>query len=758
MVISSSNRSPSPMSRRPNPNPKPSPNSRNGQEREGVGVRKSFSGYPFAKSSIVTQPRNFTPNTPANSPAEYARRSSFGRECGLSFEDHEQKENERDPNTKPVVRVRSPSIIKGTKNFMSPTISAASKISPSPRKKVLGERNEAIRSSASLFEGKFHFYSADDNELKADMGTPPCSTISDYSKVDKVFITESENNVADLSPGVGKVESEPDLVVISPEIALNTTKSYETLPLSDKPKTVVDNDVGFSSPSVIAPLDVDPFHPPYDPKTNFLSPRPQFLHYKPNPRIESFINQGIRLEDDFASDSVSETSQEVQEETSSSVETSPVKDQPPSSEMSSPESQELIEVNEAEIEPRPRFSGKWKTVTFLFLIVLGSMSLSMYSPGFGSYMNQEAIVSQYYSNSLLAVDLAKESFNGLFLNAKVWSAQSVGYLCHMIFKAGEVKFSLLPFSNLTGWQQEEVDDFVVKGFQLRPFFGEETELRNEDEQSSGFLPATNLVIEDFVMQDEGSVVGVTEEASLFDTSVIHNQCQSDLKVENQPFSSSPQGPEVHSHVTTTNVPFNDVVSESEKRVEAESVLESLVLEATEESSPEASERSLTPSTTAINLVVVSLLAFTTFMITKNSKKATSAVTTPSADHFEQKQKLTYIPVASEIDPKGQENLYSCSGPVEVEMIGESCPSELSSFQMTSSYYKKSPSYEAESVEKSSKRNYKRESLASSSSEYTMSSSYGSFTTYSIVHSKQRDDEVVTPVRRSSRIRSKVTSP
>jgi len=66
MVVSSSNRSPSPMSTRPNPNP----NSRTHQEPEGVvPARKSFSGYPLGKPSIISQPRSFIPNTPANSPA-----------------------------------------------------------------------------------------------------------------------------------------------------------------------------------------------------------------------------------------------------------------------------------------------------------------------------------------------------------------------------------------------------------------------------------------------------------------------------------------------------------------------------------------------------------------------------------------------------------------------------------------------------------------------------------------------------------------
>ncbi|XP_021717164.1 uncharacterized protein LOC110685014 [Chenopodium quinoa] len=859
MVTSSSNRSPSPISMRSNPNPNPNPNSRNDQEqREGVGVRKSFSGYPFAKSSIATQPRSFTPNTPVNSPAEYARRSSFGRECGAGIGDHEQKENERDPNLKPIARVRSPSVLKGTKNFMSPTISAASKINPSPRKKVLGERNEASRTSASLSDGKFHFFSTNsldftgENESKTDMGTPPFSMISDFNKVgNEVSNTELENKVAYLSPGVGKIESESDLVVLSPEIPLkSTTKSPEILPQSEMPKVVANSNVGLdiknnisSSPSVIAPLDADPFHSPYDPKTNFLSPRPQFLHYKPN--------QGVRLEDDFGSDSVSEaencdevqseTSQEVQEETSSSAE-------PLSSESSSPKSEELVEeldeIVESKIEPRTRFSGKWKTVTFLFFILLGSISFSMYYPGDGNAINQGQIISQIYSSSRVAADLAKDNFNVLFLNAKVLSAQSVGYLSQMISKEREIKFSPLPFNNLTGWQEEEVEnDYLVKGFEFRPWLGkevgvsamkkaaetvifeDETELIKLDnceadvlEQSSGLPIIDQVIIEEYepenteessvleepVFEDD-AIVEMSEEASLSDdpeklektsvlehkdsavemteglsvlddpenqeaehdlvTSAVQDESQSDLKVEYQPSSSSP-GPEVHSQVPTANVPFSDVelLSDESEEVKVQSASRSLVVEGADLISQilEASERSLAPITAAVSLVVLSLLAATAFKLVKKSKKETPAVSTPLADaHVVQKENSSFVPKARKIDPKVRENPSSCSGPVEVDMIGESCPSELSSFQKTSSYYKKTDprgSDEAQSVEKSSRRNHKRESLASSSSEYTMDSSYGSFTTYGIVHSKQLDDEVVTPIRRSSRIRSKVTSP
>ncbi|CBI25120.3 unnamed protein product, partial [Vitis vinifera] len=67
--------------------------------------------------------------------------------------------------------------------------------------------------------------------------------------------------------------------------------------------------------------------------------------------------------------------------------------------------------------------------------------------------------------------------------------------------------------------------------------------------------------------------------------------------------------------------------------------------------------------------------------------------------------------------------------------------------------------EAQSQERGLRKSNKRESLASSSEYSTGSPSYGSFTSYEKIHIKHGcgDEEVVTPVRRSSRIRNQTPS-
>ncbi|XP_057250305.1 uncharacterized protein LOC104891155 isoform X1 [Beta vulgaris subsp. vulgaris] len=898
MVTNSSNRSPSTNT---NTNTNPIHNSRNNQEREGAGVRKSFSGYPSAKSSPIS----------TNSRAENARRSSFGRENG-----DEQKENERDLNLKPVSKIRSPLISKGgsgTKNFMSPTISAASKINPSPRKKVLGERNEAIRTSASLSHGKFHFFSmnslefGDEAEQKSvmEMESLPISTTTTVTNfnnkgTDQVSITESEVNMDGFSHGNGKIETGPDfdsdLVVLDSEVVpMNAANSSEPLPLSDK---IADDNVSvedMNNSCKIAPLGS---LPPYDPQTNYLSPRPQFLRYKPNSRIESYINHGTRLEDDFSSESVD--SEEVQSDdvesenatVSSSVElTSPigVEEDSSSSEINSTEIQpETVELN---IEPKPWFSRKWRTAALLLLILFGSISMFViFSPSFENAMYCDKVISRIYHDPHAVVDLAKTNLNGLFQYAMLWSVHSVGYLSNMIHNARDVnQFSPLPFSNMTaGLQEMEFGDFEVKDFafwtslerkedggsSLPPFtdlkmenlvLSIEPEELNETSELEDSVLDTEPVeesaidtepveesaidtepveesaidtepveesaidtepVEDFaldskpenleeisvldtepvedsefddksenledisVVVNDDSTAHVSEEATSIDEAVnqelkagkdltvyIEDEPPSAVKVEDQ-LLSSPF--EVYSQVVKalgeeTDLSSGDGIIELEELHELND-RKSQVFESNDGNSQvrESTDGSLSWIISVVSLVAVSLLAATTFMYAK-TKKETPELADPLVD---KEKSTTYKAAASMMKASLNEKPSSFSDAVEVDMVGESCPSEMSSCQKNTPSHNKHAGREndeaqSQSVDRSlrvkggnevqsqsvdrSKKNYKRESLAASS-DYTMTSSYGSFTSYSILHLKHGDEEVVTPVRRSSRIRTKITSP
>lgn len=118
-------------------------------------------------------------------------------------------------------------------------------------------------------------------------------------------------------------------------------------------------------------------------------------------------------------------------------------------------------------------------------------------------------------------------------------------------------------------------------------------------------------------------------------------------------------------------------------------------------------------------------------------------------------------------------------------IGEPCPSEMSNIQKSSSYRTKGlKAFDKAESQEMPRKNHRRESLTSIDSSMG-SPSYGSFTTYekipikhvSIIYCSfllntftillfliicalflQGEEEIVTPVRRSSRIRKQVTSP
>ncbi|KAI5314940.1 PREDICTED: ACT [Prunus dulcis] len=100
-----------------------------------------YEGVEIAKPSVDANPRSFNPNTPANSPSENPGLISMG--TVVTF--HGKNQNCKQ------MRVRSSSGSNGTKNFMSPTISVASKVTASPRKKILAERNEPVRASSVSF-------------------------------------------------------------------------------------------------------------------------------------------------------------------------------------------------------------------------------------------------------------------------------------------------------------------------------------------------------------------------------------------------------------------------------------------------------------------------------------------------------------------------------------------------------------------------------------------------------------------------------
>ncbi|PHT84135.1 hypothetical protein T459_12578 [Capsicum annuum] len=115
-----------------------------------------------ATSAVLVTHSGFNSITPANSPADSVRtvsnsgKGELGSSSSLSW-DFDEKENESK-----AAKLKSSG--KGSKNFMSPTISTSSKIAQSPKKKILVERNDPVRTSITLSDGKATFFSVNSEE------------------------------------------------------------------------------------------------------------------------------------------------------------------------------------------------------------------------------------------------------------------------------------------------------------------------------------------------------------------------------------------------------------------------------------------------------------------------------------------------------------------------------------------------------------------------------------------------------------------
>lgn len=199
------------------------------------------------------------------------------------------------------------------------------------------------------------------------------------------------------------------------------------------------------------------------------------------------------------------------------------------------------------------------------------------------------------------------------------------------------------------------------------------------------------------------------------------------------------------------------------------------------------------------LTIIAGTAFKLFRKKDEGGRTMATTTTVSVDQPHLAEAKT-IDVDPKVEAPLEKSSYSLrNDPTEMDdVVGESCPSEVSTFWRSSSSYsqkavKVKEQNEAQSIEKKPRKNYRRESLASS--DYSMgggSSSYGSFTTYEKLSSKHvsllsllashscyivisesififegqhflsfqghGDAETVTPVRRSSRFKNLATSP
>ncbi|XP_022876348.1 uncharacterized protein LOC111394657 [Olea europaea var. sylvestris] len=836
-----SNRSPSPLTTRPgNPNPKIS--------ESNTGPRRSFTGNPNSRPSVHTNPKILYPSTPANSPSDFARRRSVGKEGIVASKDCDEKEND-DHNFK-AAKIRQAG--SGSKNFMSPTISAASKFTPSPRKKVVVERNDPVRTSISLSDGKAVFLSAnsEDSEPKSDMD----------SNLNNVLVSSLDSKISDTAEREAVVEgppvSKPSKRVSFLEVPSDSENTFESM--SDT--VIIDSDCFnenknscSSGPPVIAPLDADPSLPPYDPKTNYISPRPQFLHYKPNPRIKTLLNKGKgidsdefkELEDSFMSEIISgsnsdsegteESPQNEESEDTSSIkmvlgvdeneedkelEVNEKEEETHASDSLLPISTTVPDVISEENFEAERDEKSWvfprlKCFSLLLMFLIACVCVSVLVTDLPvtrmSRLKDLSLTNLYHQSRAAA--FTKVNLDGFVRNVNQYSVNSLSYTSKLISDFGrENKLGTLQFMNLTDLQDEVMlgDHFMMNKQFSKEFEQNEME-ENLDTEFMEFEEEISAEVDsdEIIEKETKEVSNVLEENEMkedLDTELREDEVSAEIDIDeiiekeieeesgNFPAQLAESEPENQENiknegdiVSYINAEQNsDVIPEDQlaidsldHEIQSEADIKTEKIEGGNDldSYTQADLKLLDHETSSkidslntrvegtqvvesklsrvygkfavvgVSCLVVAILAAAAFTH-KNQITSTSSNAVPCTDPFSSKKTISGL--AGDVYQEKPSSQNSSTEDV-------SCPSEISSFvkNSSSSHSKRRVSNEAQSHDRKARKFSKRESLASSS-EY----SYGSFTTYERIPIKHvnGDEEIITPVRRSSRLINQYTSP
>ncbi|KAJ4889206.1 hypothetical protein Rs2_28954 [Raphanus sativus] len=736
-----------PIPNRPNPKPRNS--------EAGDPLRRSFGGNPFPVNSKV------------NVPSDVSRRNSFGgrENSRLDFSD---KENE--------TKAFPPTTPKGSKNFMSPTISAVSKINPSPRKRViLSDKNQVSRSLSDVkgltFEEdtKSHqsCVSFSDDEKKKRFERPHDMTVTDFDESEVL----DDKGIVYSDPRF-RISPRPCLPYTSPEFP--------------------------AAPSLL---------PPYDPKKNYLSPRPQFLHYRPNPRVEKHFDECKQLEELFISESSSsdtELSAEEQEkdvsheggdEAVAGEKTEDVEQvESESDEEMVCESIEVTSQVPKQSGSRPfRFIGWFLALSLGYLLVSASFS----GPTGLSILMESPLHEFHLPNGI------KEFAEGNKLeelSERLWTLTeaSLVYVSKMMSRLGGVteEYAPLQFHNLT-YSLEESTVFQptrveingeplhekVRGedsleddyeHEFEEESGEEENSEIEDgkvDEETEMPPGTDIELKEGEKKLEAIVIeepevilaevnndaeGLESQENLETGSIKKDQVEIEADteaiyidqhdVETAAIKAHQQIDSVLADAESgAEEGFRDITAETSDDLhpevagaesEPEETVREIAAETSEDVHPEA--RSFNKAMIVLSSTVMVLLAAVAFLFTKKAKHVTVSASEPAPEPVENlvKEKLSSLNIQAEVEEEVDDRISNSVHKKSSSLSNNKGPKEQESLGGNNS-------------------KLRRESMASSASEYSVGSfSYGSFTTYEKIPIKSGDgeEEMITPVRRSSRIR------
>ncbi|CAN6885838.1 unnamed protein product [Brassica oleracea] len=754
---------------------------------------------------------------------------------------------------------------KPSKNFMSPTISAVSKINPSPRKKILSEKNELSRS----FDKSHH------HVTQVRSSVTFCDVVS--------FIGEEDKDKDQIFIGEKKKEEESHDVTVTDM----DDSSFDVSPLPAS--------VPFTFPAFEA-NEVDASVTPYDPKKNYLSPRPQFLHYRPNPRIECkqleelFTSESSSSETDLSAEEsqheeevvspesveeVAEESQQVEElvlaveevayqeglvsvEEEGEVTLEESDDEEHLEAVESEEKEEVV-VGESTEETRQLSKQSCFKTSKLFgwMLVLGLaytllvFSVTLTLPN----ISQDSHVYKFHIPPEIAKS-ARESFEQFSEKLRLWAGSSLVYMDKLISSLREEEgYGSFQFHNLTGVLEEtrlsdavfqptsgeiSVAGSLVDSLDLS--FETDTEEESgvtqepEELESSGEINLEDVYEEDsneLEQESEGGEITLAtvtevnvgevyseslseeeeeeeEESGGQATDGVEEQRKSEKNEVYEPETTSAQNDEKMMEESESNAHHLDDVEpaaisghqqeDTSALANSDSVPEEGGIGETGEASLDVSaetsdvdgndleEESGIGEEVSVNAedwkeillnnqkkvmvlvstVMVMLAAAAAFLLAnKKAKPVVQEDSEPTTVSDAAKEvNVEHAPVENLIKERfsslnfQEEEEEEVNDDMKREEVSSSFPSEMSfSFHKDKSLRSCSNRDELKEYQSGGgrKSNDSGESMASSASEYSIggSVSYGSFTTYEKIQKRsgRKEEEMVTPVRRSSRIRN-----
>ncbi|CAD5312907.1 unnamed protein product [Arabidopsis thaliana] len=812
---------------------RPNPKQRNSET--GDLMRRSFRGNPFS--------------------ADPSRRNSIGRECSNRVEIGD-KENQNDKDQIANV-VKGPT--KGSKHFMSQTISAVSKIIPSPRKKILSDKNEVSRS----FDKSHHQVQVKSSVSFSDV----ISIIGEDKDVDQICIDETKQLREEESHDI--TVSDFDEIL---ERKSNDNSSFKISPLPPY--------VPYTFP-VFESHEVDPVVAPYDPKKNYLSPRPQFLHYKPNPRIEHRSDECKQLEELFISESSSsdtdlsaerEEEGQQEEEVASQEGVVAVEEQEDDGEERLEAAEEILDVDGEErleavesddeeeevvvgesieeeethqISKQSRFS---KTSMLLgWILALGVAYLLLVS---STTFSQQTITDSPFYQFNISPEIimsASENFEQLGAKLRMWAESSFVYLDKLVSSLREEEGSVpFQFHNLTDLLEDKrlsdavfqstsveiiVDGFIVDSLEVdieevnvghqepeeesensgeisleAVYEEDDNEVEQENEEGKVNLEivdecdeqaeikiATDTEVnggeryseslseeghggqetdvvegqEEYEENDQNNMEEAESDAQLLDdvqSAAISSNQQEQTGVANVETVQEEEGVgEIAGGSLSVSEEATDVEHDGNEVEEEESGFGEVVNDAGSEDILLSGQKKVLVLFSTMMVILAAVAAG--FLL---AKKKTKPVMLQHEDGeptaISATKVVEHVPVENLI----RERLSSLNFKEEEEEVGDDRKREVSSFpsEMSFSFSKNKPLHscsnkkddlkEHQSGGGGKKSNDSGESMASSASEYSIGSvSYGSFTTYEKIQKRSghEEKEMITPVRRSSRIRN-----